>query len=203
MVGWLVTLGVILLLIGILLIPAVLQFVYDDLRERSFLRLSWLGIPLWRSDKPQKQKKHRKKHQEKSSHKPEPDENDSGKMKRYWHILQDTLAVLPRPLRLFWKGLSVHQLSVIVRVGRFDAKDCAVAYGMTNAVLYYALGLLQSSMRVSVRQIQVQCGFGEEDTVWCVHGRVHVCLFSGLAALFSFVIAIVLRRMRHDEVTEK
>lgn len=46
MIGWLIVLGILALLLGLLLSPLVFALDYDDPKDRFFWKLSWLGIPL-------------------------------------------------------------------------------------------------------------------------------------------------------------
>ena len=51
MIGWLIVLGILALLLGLLLSPLVFALDYDDPKDRFFWKLSWLGIPLLSSGK--------------------------------------------------------------------------------------------------------------------------------------------------------
>ena len=50
MIGWLIVLGILALLLGLLLSPLVFALDYDDPKDRFFWKLSWLGIPLLSSE---------------------------------------------------------------------------------------------------------------------------------------------------------
>ena len=106
--------------------------------------------------------------------------------------------MLPKPLRLLWKGISLKQLTLGVQVGRFDAQECALAYGAANAAVYTAVGLLGSAMRVQVQQIQVQCAFGQECSRWVVRGKLHLCFLAALAALCSFAVGYAMQKNRQE-----
>lgn len=90
MIGWLIVLGILALLLGLLLSPLVFALDYDDPKDRFFWKLSWLGIPLLSSEgkgvfrkktgKPEK--KERRKEPE-TEEKPEHTDK-KGKLKRYW-----------------------------------------------------------------------------------------------------------------------
>ena len=115
-----------------------------------------------------------------------------------WALIKGSLSVLPKPLRLLWKGISLKQLTVGVQVGRFDAQECALAYGAANAAVYTAVGLLGSAMRVQVQQIQVQCAFGQECSRWVVRGKLHLCFLAALAALCSFAVGYAMQKNRQE-----
>lgn len=201
MIGWLIASGIVLLLLGLLLSPLVMAVEHDDSQGRSFWKLSWLGISLCSSEKnglfqrlsrekPEKRKKNEKpKKAEKSK---------SRTPKQYWETFRDVTGILPRPLRLLWKGISLRGLEIMVQVGRFDAKECAVAYGMTNAMVYTSLGVLQSTMRVKVRRVSVQCAFGQEKSQWIVRGKAQFCPLAAVAALLSFAIGYLMGQQRKD-----
>ena len=209
MIGWLIVLGILALLLGLLLSPLVFALDYDDPKDRFFWKLSWLGIPLLSSEgkgvfrkktgKPEK--KERRKEPE-TEEKPEHTDK-KGKLKRYWKIAQNSLSVLPKPLRRLWKGLSLRHLIVGVQVGRFDAKECALAYGAANAAVYAAVGLLSSAMRVHLEQLTVQCAFGQERSRWVIRGRRHFCPLSALLALGSFAMGYVMQKNRQEDAEKE
>lgn len=75
MTGWLIAGGILLLLAGLLFTPAVLHLTLQD-NAPPVIRLSFLGIPLYRSDRKQhavkrsvQHKKKRTKKKPSSSHK--------------------------------------------------------------------------------------------------------------------------------------
>ena len=184
MIGWLIVLGILALLLGLLLSPLVFALDYDDPKDRFFWKLSWLGIEPETEEKPE--------HTDKK-----------GKLKRYWKIAQNSLSVLPKPLRRLWKGLSLRHLIVGVQVGRFDAKECALAYGAANAAVYAAVGLLSSAMRVHLEQLTVQCAFGQERSRWVIRGRLHFCPLSALLALGSFAMGYVMQKNRQEDAEKE
>lgn len=204
MIGWLIVLGILVLLLGLLLSPLVLTLDYDDPRDRFFWRLSWLGIPLLSSENKgilQKKTGRAGKKQEKKKAPDREDTKHSGR-KRRWDTIQSSLSILPKPLRLLWKGLSIRHLVIGAQVGRFDARECALAYGAVNGLVYAAVGLLGSAMRIQADQITVQCAFGQERTRWVIRGKLHFCLLSGILALGSFAIGYVMQKKRQEHAGE-
>ena len=221
MVGWLIVLGILALLLGLLLSPFSFAWDYDAPKDRFFWKLSWLGISFADSagkglfqrkkegsrkleKEPEKQKKKKRKKPKKSRRpakkkSPESSEKtEKQKLEHGWALIKGSLSVLPKPLRLLWKGISLKQLTVGVQVGRFDAQECALAYGTANAAVYTAVGLLGSAMRVQVQQIQVQCAFGQECSRWVVRGKLHLCLLAALAALCSFAVGYAMQKNRQE-----
>lgn len=221
MVGWLIVLGILALLLGLLLSPFSFAWDYDAPKDRFFWKLSWLGISFADSagkglfqrkkeesrkleKEPEKRKKKKRKKSKKSRRpakkkSPESSEKtEKQKLEHGWALIEGSLSVLPKPLRLLWKGISLKQLTVGVQVGRFDAQECALAYGAANAAVYTAVGLLGSAMRVQVQQIQVQCAFGQECSRWVVRGKLHLCFLAALAALCSFAVGYAMQKNRQE-----
>lgn len=200
MVGWLIVLGILALLLGLLLSPFSFAWDYDAPKDRLFWKLSWLGISfadsagkgLFQREKEESRKPAKKKSPESS------EKTEKQKLEHGWALIKGSLSVLPKPLRLLWKGISLKQLTVGVQVGRFDAQECALAYGAANAAVYTAVGLLGSAMRVQVQQIQVQCAFGQECSRWVVRGKLHLCLLAVLAALCSFAVGYAMQKKRQE-----
>ena len=220
MVGWLIVLGILALLLGLLLSPFSFVWDYDASKGRFFWKLSWLGLSFAdsagkglfqrekeESQKPEKEpkKKKKKRKKPKKSRKPakkkspkSSEKTEKQKLEHSWAVIKGSLSVLPKPLRLLWKGISLKQLAVGVQVGRFDAQECALAYGAANAAVYTAVGLLGSAMRLQVQQIQVQCAFGQERSRWVVRGRLHFCPLAAVAALCSFAVGYAMQKSRQE-----
>ena len=68
MTGWLIAGGILLLLAGLLFTPAVLHLTLQD-NAPPVIRLSFLGIPLYRSDRKQSTAKRSAKHKKKRTKK--------------------------------------------------------------------------------------------------------------------------------------
>ena len=139
MVGWLIVLGILALLLGLLLSPFSFAWDYDAPKDRFFWMLSWLGISfadsagkgLFQREKeesrkpekePEKQKKKKRKKPKKfrrpaKKKSPESSEKtEKQKLEHGWALIKGSLSVLPKPLRLLWKGISLKQLTVGVQV---------------------------------------------------------------------------------------
>ena len=123
MVGWLIVLGILALLLGLLLSPFSFAWDYDAPKDRFFWKLSWLGISfadsagkgLFQREKeesrkpekePEKQKKKKRKKPKKSRRPakkklPESSEKtEKQKLEHGWALIKGSLSVLPKPLRL-------------------------------------------------------------------------------------------------------
>ncbi len=210
MMGWCIALGVLVLLILLLCVPLVLTVDYHDPDKRYMWKLSWFGIPLFSNKRRclwnflSKHIHRRKKKRIQKAKKAVSESDDSaGKMHQYWQLLKDYLPLLPKPLRWLWKGIAVRHLIIGVQVGRFDARECALAYGAANALVHTSLGLLQSCMRLQIEQVCVQCAFGKTSAQWIVQGKVYFTPLAGLAALGSLVFAIAVAQYRKQSLKEE
>ena len=207
MIGWLIALGIILLLLLILLIPLTFQLDWDDAQTRRFWQLSWAFVTLFSSEENgvcqknqmeterDKQKKSKKPKKSKKKTEKSLESSDEEKGKKAKQLL-DALASLPKPLRRLWKGFSIRGLVIGIEVGRFDAKACAVAYGAVNAAVYNGLAVLQQSMRVRLEQVTVRCAFGKEENRYVFRGTVHFCLLSAIVAACSFLFRFLWKQVR-------
>lgn len=203
MIGWLIPLCILCVLLVLLLTPVILRLEYDTIRAVFSWRISWMGLTAFSSEKTGILQRMRRKSGEKSAADAQKKAEKTEKTwKRYWKLFRDVAAVLPKPLRMLWKGISIRGLVIGARVGLFDAKDCAVAYGAQNAFVYTTLGLLQSMMRVQVEQVQVQCAFGRQQSDFVVRFRTHVCPLAALAALVSFGVGIGIRCSQCRDASE-
>lgn len=204
MIGWLIALGILLLLAVLLLMPFVFRVEYDDPNDNFFWKLSWFGGSLIDSEGTglfQRMKRRPKK--PKPDDKPEKSKKpEKEKGKHYWQMFRDATSTMPRVLRWLWKGISIHKVLIAVQVGCFDAKACAISYGAVNAAIYAALGLLQSTMRIKKPQVVVRCAFGTEKFQWVIRGRMHFCLLSAIFALSSFALGYVMHRGKNDAESE-
>lgn len=95
MTGWLIAGGILLLLAGLLFTPAVLHLTLQD-NAPPVIRLSFLGIPLYRSDRKQhavkrsvQHKKKRTKKKPSSSHKKKQTDSESRSLSEWFDLLHD------------------------------------------------------------------------------------------------------------------
>lgn len=95
MTGWLIAGGILLLLAGLLFTPAVLHLTLQD-NAPPVIRLSFFGLPLYRSDRKQstakrsaKHKKKRTKKKPSSSHKKKQTDSESRSLSEWFDLLHD------------------------------------------------------------------------------------------------------------------
>lgn len=213
MIALYILLAILLLLLLILLVPIVLWIDLDDTKDRFDWGLSWFGISIFtgggagllqrlsarNQKKPKVKKKPPERKEEEKEEKSKEKPPFSERLSRIWTLIKAIVPSLPTPLRLIWKGFSIHDLVIGIQVGRFDAKDCAVAYGIANTLVYANLGFLESIMRVRVKQVQICCAFGQEKTRRILSGSLHFCLMAAFCALCAFAVGFGIRYLRERE----
>lgn len=191
----------------ILFVPITISWNVDTPADCTQYSLTWFGVTLYNQDgkgvlvnlmqkeKPPKEKEESEEEEEK------PEESTKEKISRYWHLVQEIIPLIPKPLRYLCKGISLRQLVIGIQVGKFDAKDCALTYAATRSAVYSALGMLQCVLRVHVQQIQIQCAFGQEKSQYILRGKLRFCLVAAAAALLSFAIGYVRQKSEQPSAT--
>ena len=148
MTGWLIAGGILLLLAGLLFTPAVLHLTLQD-NAPPVIRLSFLGIPLYRSDRKQhaakrsaKHKKKRTKKQTSSSKKKKQTDSESRSLSEWFDLLHDACSSICKGLRCLTKRIRFRHVSIYIGVGNWDAAECAAEYAKLNTALYPCLAVL-------------------------------------------------------------
>ena len=193
MTGWLIA-GGILLLAGLLFPPAVLHLTLQD-NAPPVIRLSFLGIPLYRSDRKQstakrsaKHKKKRTKKKPSASHKKKQTDTESRSLSE---LLHDALSSIRKGLRRLTKSIRFRHVSIYIGVGNWDAAECAAEYAKLNTTLYPCLAVLGTVCSVSYDGVDVRCCFGQTRTRYYLSGTVRLSLAGVLAAVFAFLFSFL------------
>lgn len=203
MIGWLILSCILLLLAIVLFVPAVLHVTFQT--EQTNVRLSFLGIPIYHSDKQRKRKKTKKKTSKK---KKETSKKSKKKEKQplseKLDLIKDALSGIRKGLRKLTKGIRFRHISISIAVGSFDACACATAYGKINAALYPCLAVLGTVFSVSYDDVSIQCCFSEPKTHYHISGTVKLSLACVLSALLAFGLSFLwntLQRRNESELT--
>ena len=190
MTGWLIAGGILLLLAGLLFTPAVLHLTLQD-NAPPVIRLSFLGIPLYRSDRKQhaakrsaKHKKKRTKKQTSSSKKKKQKQTEEERrsLSEWFDLLHDACSSICKGLR---------HVSIYIGVGNWDAAECAAEYAKLNTALYPCLAVLGTVCSVAYDGIDVRCCFGQNRTRYYLSGTVRLSLAGVLAAAFAFLFSFL------------
>ena len=193
MTGWLIAGGILLLLAGLLFTPAVLHLTLQD-NAPPVIRLSFLGIPLYRSDRKQSTAKRSAKHKKKRTKK---QTSSSKKKKQKQKRLLITVSVLIacssicKGLRRLTKCIRFRHVSIYIGVGNWDAAECAAEYAKLNTALYPCLAVLGTVCSVAYDGIDVRCCFGQNRTRYYLSGTVRLSLAGVLAAAFAFLFSFL------------
>ena len=122
MTGWLIAGGILLLLAGLLFTPAVLHLTLQD-NAPPVIRLSFLGIPLYRSDRKQptakrsvQHKKKRTKKQKSASQKKKQSDTESRSLSEWFDLLHDALSSIRKGLRRLTKSIRFRHVSIYIGV---------------------------------------------------------------------------------------
>lgn len=197
MTGWLIAGGILLLLAGLLFTPAVLHLTLQD-NAPPVIRLSFLGIPLYRSDRKQhaarRSAKHKKKQTKKkssSSHKKKQTNSENRSLSEWCDLIHDALCSIGKGLRCLMKHTHFRHVSIYIGVGNWDAADCAAEYAKLNTTLYPCLAVLGTLCPVSYDAIDVRCCFGQNRTRYYLSGTVRLSLAGVLAAVFAFLFSFL------------
>lgn len=194
MTGWLIAGGILLLLAGLLFTPAVLHLTLQD-NAPPVIRLSFLGIPLYRSDRKQptakRSAKHKTKKKSSSSHKKKQSDTESRSLSEWFDLLHDALSSIRKGLRRLTKSIRFRHVSIYIGVGNWDAAECAAEYAKLNTALYPCLAVLGTVCSVAYDGVDVRCCFGQEQTRYYLSGTIRLSLAGVLAAVFAFLFSFL------------
>ena len=199
MTGWLIAGGILLLLAGLLFTPAVLHLTLQD-NAPPVIRLSFLGIPLYRSDRKQptakrsvQHKKKRTKKQTSSSKKKKKKQTEEERrsLSEWFDLLHDACSSICKGLRRLTKCIRFRHVSIYIGVGNWDAAECAAEYAKLNTALYPCLAVLGTVCSVAYDGVDVRCCFGQNRTRYYLSGTVRLSLANVLAAAFAFLFSFL------------
>lgn len=190
MIGWLILSCILLLLAVVLFVPAVLHVTLQT--EQTDIRLSFLGIPLYRSDGQRKRKKRKKKPSKKKKETAKKDKKkEKQPLSETLDLVKGVLSGIRKGLRKLTKGIRFRHISISIAVGSFDAYTCATAYGKISASLYPCLAVLGTVFSVSYDDVSIQCCFGESKTHYRISGTATLSLACVLSALLAFGVSFL------------
>lgn len=207
MTGWMIFLCIAVFLALLLFSPAVLQVSYRN--KKTVIRVSFLGIPLYRSDrqktKEKKQKKKKAKKKSKKKKKSDADEKKKPKktLSEWMTLLQNLMAGICKGLRRLTKGIRLRRVTIAICTGGFDADKCAVSYGKMNAVLYPFLSLLEQVFSVKYDYVGVHCGFGMPESRYVIDVTLKLSIAGVLSAVFAFALSFLWRTVKGMQKQEK
>ena len=160
--GWLIALGVLILLA---LLPLGASVVYDEDGPRAWILLGCLKLPVFpRKKKPRKEQQKKQKKPKKtasSEKKPFPKPKTGGSWTDFLPLARVALDLL-NDLRC---KLRVNHLKIHLTMAGDDPCDLAVNYGRMNASLAALIAQLERFLVIKKRDVHVDCDFTASETV--------------------------------------
>lgn len=202
MTGWLILLCILGLLAVVLFAPAVLHVTLQT--DQTYIRLSFLGIPLYRSDQQRKRKKTKKKTSKKKKEKASKGrQTEKQPLSEKLDLAKNALSGIRKGLRKLTKGIRFRHVSIAIAVGGFDACECAMAYGKIHAALYPCLAVLGTVFSVSYDDITIRCCFSQPETHYRISGTVKLSLACVLSALLAFGLSFLWNTLQQERDSKR
>lgn len=121
--------------------------------------------------------------------------------------LCEVARILTRAAGRAVRAITVRRLDLRVEVAGEDAAETALRHGKLCAVLYPALGVIESRVRVRRQSVRVVPAFLAEETTAVLALRGHVwpirLVWAGLCALASFIKSVVKLRAGNPAVSRE
>ena len=171
--GWLIALGI-LLLLGMM--PLGLRVGYDDAGLRASLLIGPVKLFLYPRQPKEKKAKTETEKQSKSSGKAK---TSGGSVSDFLPLVQLILSLLDN----FRKQLYITHLRLKLILGGGDPCDLALNYGRGWAVLGNILPLLEQVFVVKKRDLEVECDFTADQTTIVAGADIVIRLWQLLAIL--------------------
>lgn len=207
MTGWIITGAVLLLLLFFLGLRVT---VVVDYCKDLYLRVSVLGITVFKipSSKKKKRKKKRSKDKTKDSKDEESSEENKDKKPKEKPTLNEILDLvklvldsLGKPLKKMLKRVILSHLNLQITCGGDDAAKAAINYGAANYLLSVALNLCDEYLTLKTPdEIRVEVDFYKEKTEVACYAEVRLTVGSALAFVFTFIGRAIRFYLSHDDV---
>lgn len=193
--GWLITLGILVILAWL---PLGATVRYNDQGVALKLIAGPVRIPILpkkkaqEKEKPKKEEKPKKRQSvAKKTEAPKPQEEKGGPVTDFLPLLQTALDLL----NAFRKKLRINHLYLKLIMASDDPCDLAVNYGKANAAMGNLLPLLERCFVIKKRDIEIECDFESAKTVIIARADLTITLgrllgiliFYGVKALKQFL----------------
>lgn len=224
MTGWIILLCILAIILFILFMPAVIDFRYEENKVK--VRISYCGFTIFDTTKEKKEKtpeeieeekqkkalKKKKKKEKKDAKaarkakkgkKSESDTKEKRSVKDIIELVQSLLTPVKKGMRRLFKGIRITRFYLDIKVGNFDAYECALAYGKMCTVVSNTLAFFQSFFVIKANHIDIQPRFSMEKTVYTVRFRAKINPAAVLAAGFSFAWTYLLGMLHKPQQEDK
>lgn len=216
MTGWIIFLSILAVILFILFMPAVVDFRYEQ--NKANVRISYCGFGIFDTSKEKKKKtpeeiekakkkkelKKKKKEEKKAAKeakkgkKTETKTKEKRSVKEILELVKSLLTPVKKGMRRLFKGIRITRLYLDIKVGAFDACECAIAYGKICTIVSNALAFLQSFFVIKADHIDIQPRFSTEKTVYTVRFRAKISPAAVLAAGFSLAWTYLMGMMKNS-----
>ncbi len=188
LIGWLIALGVLLL---IAILPIGVSAVYNA--EGPLVRLilgpvRWTIYPQKKKEKPEKEKKKKGKPSQKDSHPKEPAKT-GGSWTDFLPLVKTVLAFFGELRR----KIRVKRLEMKLTLAGGDPCDLALNYGRAWAAVGNLMPLLEKLFVIKKRNLEVQCDFEADSTVVYARLDVTISLFRSLVLVVRYGIPALMQ----------
>ena len=195
--GWIITLGI-LVLLAILPLGADVWYNVEGLSLKVIAGPIRIGILPSKKDKPKKEKKAKEKNQKPQETKTQKPKKQEEKSKEKGGPITDFLPLVKVALDLlnsFRKKLRIRKLELKLIMAADDPCDLAVNYGRANAALGNLFPQLERCFVIKKRDVEVECDFEASETVIIARADVTITLgwllailvYHGVWALKKFI----------------
>lgn len=199
--------------------PAVIDFCYEE--NKVYVKISYCGFTIFDISKKKKNKTpeeikaakekkalKNKKKAEKKAKKAGKSKKDSASEEKKERSVKDMLELahsllnpVKKGMRRLFKGIRITKFYLNIKVGKFDAYECAIAYGKICTAAANALAFFQLFFTIKADHIEIQPGFGTEKNVYTARFRAKISPSAVLAAGFSLAWTYLSEMLRNQQET--
>lgn len=206
MTGWIITGAVLLLLLFFLGLRVTVVVDYcNDL----YLRVSVLGITVFKIPSSKKKKRKKKRSKDKTKDSEDEDSSEENKDKKpkekptfneILDLVKLVLDSLGKPLKKMLKRVIVSHLNLQITCGGDDAAKAAINYGAANYLLSVVLNLCDEYLTLKTPdEIRVDVDFYKEKTEVACYVEVRLTVGSALAFTFTLIGRAIRFYLSHDD----
>ncbi len=231
MTGWIIFLSILAIILFILFVPAVVDFKYEN--KKTEVKVKYLFFTAFDSTKkkppktPEEKAAEREKKRLKKLKKQEKEEKKkkkqeakkqklaakgktvSEKEKRsipeMLSLVKSFIAPVGKGMRRLFKGIRISRFYLDIKVGNFDAYECAMEYGKICTAVSNALAFFQSFFTIKPEHIEILPRFGTESTVYTAKLRAKISpsavFAAGFALLWTYIKNTLLSKQSEIENT--
>ncbi|MBQ8514180.1 MAG: hypothetical protein IJ496_02155 [Ruminococcus sp.] len=154
-----------------------------------------------------KKKEEEKKAKKKAGSGPDTEEKEEKKEKKsipeILALVKSLLKPVGKGLRRLFKGIRITRFYLDIKVGAFDAAECALTYGKLYTAVANGLAFFQSFFVIKPDHIAIQPRFGTEATVYTARFRAKMSPAAVLAAGFSLAWTYLIQMLRKPQTSKK